>query len=361
MKSILLGPSLTAVSGVSTHLNQLFNSVLGREFELLHFQVGSEGRAETPWGKLWRFASSPFAFALFLVRHGPALVHINSSLEQKSYWRDLAYLLVARLLGRKVVYQVHGGALPEDFFVGNRMLTGLLRWSLTLPDVVVLLARVELDAYRSFLPGQRLEVVPNAIDPGGLLARELAVPWQWPLRLAYLGRLAENKGIFEAVAAVAQLCRQGRDLTLDVAGGGPDDARLRKLVAESGLEDRVRFHGPLFDPAKDRLWQESDVFVFPTHREGLPYALLEAMAAGAVPVTTQVGAIPDVMEDGTHGLFVEPRDAEGLAAAIDRLDDDRNLLLRMAQRGRQRVLAHYTVARLAEDFSRIYRSLPGVR
>ncbi len=357
LKSILLGPSLAAVSGVSTHLNQLFGSVLARDFELVHFQVGSEGRSENAWQKLARFAFSPLAFFFFLLRQGRAIVHLNSSLEQKSYWRDLAYLFAAKLLRRPVVYQVHGGALPEDFFGGNALLTRFLRWSLRLPDVVVLLARVELEAYRRFLPGQRLEVVANAIEPDGLLARPLEEPPRGPLRLAYLGRLAENKGIFEVVAALGLLRAQGRQVMLDVAGGGPDEAQLRERVTAAGLNDSVRFHGPMFGAAKDAFWRQADVFVFPTYREGLPYALLEAMAAGAVPVTTRVGAMPDVMQDGVHGLFVGPRDPAGLAAAIARLDDDRALCLRLAQAARRRVLEHYTVARLAADFARIYRDL----
>jgi glycosyltransferase involved in cell wall biosynthesis len=91
--------------------------------------------------------------------------------------------------------------------------------------------------------------------------------------------------------------------------------------------------------------------------EGLPYALLEAMAAGAVPITTRVGAIPDVMQDGVHGLLIEAKDPAGLARATARLDDDRDALARMAEAGRQRVLTEYTVERLAQDFKRIYASL----
>ena len=103
---------------------------------------------------------------------------------------------------------------------------------------------------------------------------------------------------------------------------------------------------------------EADAFVFPTyHREGLPYALLESMAAGAIPVTCPVGAIPDVMQDRRHGLFVEPRDPAGLADAIAWLDGHRAEMAQMARAGRERVLEQYTVSRLAGDFHRIYSSL----
>lgn len=360
MKICHLGPSLSAVSGVSTHLNQLFGSPLAREYELLHFQVGSEGRNERLAGKLWRLLAGPVSFFFFLLRHRPRIVQLNTSLEPKSYWRDIAFLLVARLLGRRVVYQVHGGALPEEFFAGNRWLTALLRRVLSMPDVVVLLAQVELEAYRRFVPAQRLELIPNAIEAGPLLERPLDGAPTGPLHLAYLGRMAENKGIFEVVEALARLTAEGRDLRLTFAGAGPEEERLRQRVRALGLEHRVRFAGPLLGAEKDALWTSADVFVFPTwHREGLPYAILEAMAAGAVPVTTRVGAIPDVMQDGAHGLFVPPRDIEALAQALARLDEDRTLLLRLARAGRARVLDHYTVARLAADFARLYDSLGG--
>jgi glycosyltransferase involved in cell wall biosynthesis len=357
-KIAMLGPALVAVSGVTTHLNQLFGSSLANEVTLLHFQVGSEGRKESAVQKLARFLISPFVFAGFLLRMRPHIVHINSSLEPKSYWRDIAYLLVARSLGRKVVYQVHGGALPEEFFSGNAFLTGLLRWVLSMPDAVVLLAQVELDAYQRFVPKQRLVVAANAIDAGPLVSKPIKSKTAGPLQLVYLGRLAWNKGIYEAIEALGTLVKEGRDLKLSIAGGGPEESAIKQRVAELGLSEHVRFPGPLFGEAKDALWSASDVFVFPTfHREGLPYALLEAMAAGAVPITTRVGGIPDVMQDGVHGLLIEAKDPAGLARAIGRLDDDRDALARMAEAGRQRVLAEYTVERLAQDFKRIYATL----
>jgi len=99
-KIVLFSPSLAAVSGVSTHVQMLFASDLARDYELLHFQVGSEGRRENVLQKLMRFTFSPFHLALFLLRTGADVVHINASLDPKAYWRDLAYSIVASLLGR---------------------------------------------------------------------------------------------------------------------------------------------------------------------------------------------------------------------------------------------------------------------
>jgi len=358
---VLLGPAMQAVSGVSTHLNQLFRSTLIADFRLLHFQIGSEGRSqETIVGKLARLLWSPLSFAAFCLRQRPDVVHLNTSLEPKSYWRDIAYLGVAKLFGRKIVYQVHGGALPGDMFRGNAVCNWLLRRVLRASDAVVLLAQVELHAYSKFAPEVPLEVIANAIDAEDLVRDRLDRKETGPLHLVYVGRISENKGIFEAVAALAQLNREGRMMRLTIAGSGPDETRLRSLVAELGLNDEVHFAGPLYGEAKNALWRSAHVFAFPTyHREGLPYALLEAMAAGAVPVTTRVGAIPDVLVDGVNGVLVAAKDPADVADALRRLDADRHQLARMAEAGRSRVLLHYTVSRLADDFRRVYLRLLG--
>ncbi len=358
MKKIaLFSPSLQAVSGVSTHVRMLFASDLARDFELYHFQVGSEGRREGALQRLLRYAFSPLQLALFLLRTRTDVVHMNTSLEPKAYWRDLAYLAVSKLLGRQVVNQIHGGAMPEDFFAGNLLLTGLLRRFFLWSNVVTVLSNMELAAYQAFDRRINVHLVPNAIEPAGLVDQERRYNTDRALRLVYVGRLVRAKGLFEVIEALAQMKRAGREFHLSIAGGGSDRDELVAATEKAGLVDRVTFLGSVFDANKHRLWLASDLFVFPTHAEGLPYSLLEAMAAGCVPITTPVAAIPDVMRDGEHGLFVAPKDAQALASAVAALDDDRERMVRMAEAARRRVAEYYTVRRLADDVRRLYQSV----
>lgn len=357
LRVVLFSPALNAVSGVSTHVNMLLGSALSRDFDLLHFQVGSEGRKENAAGKLWRMASSPFALAGFLLRHRPDIVHLNTSLDQKAYWRDLVYLLVARLAGRKVLNQIHGGALPQDFFPKSSFLTGVLRRMLLASHAVSVLSSAELKAYRAFDSRINVHLVPNAIEAVDLINARREANLDKPLRLVYVGRLVATKGLFEAIEALHLLKSRGCVFTMRIAGGGADDAALRKAVSIAGLEGEISFLGPVFGEAKNRLWLESDLFVFPTHFEGLPYSLLEAMAASCVTVTCPVAAIPDVMRDGIHGVFVPAKNPSMLADALARLDADRDAIAHMAQAGRDRIRAYYTTTRLADDFRRLYREL----
>ena len=296
------------------------------------------------------------------VRKSIGVVHINTSLDTKSFWRDLVYLLIARVMGTPVIYQVHGGLLPSEFFDECGVLTRLLKSILLIPNAVVLLAHVEMDAYNAFQPKAKLVLIPNAID-----ATAYSNAWsegrygECPLRVVYIGRLAENKGLFEVVQALSLLIKQGRNIRLSLAGSGPDEGRIKQMIGDLRLSTRVDMLGPLFADRKIALLRASHVFAFPTyHREGLPYALLECMAAGAVPVTTRVGAIPDVMTEGVHGRFVESRDPAGLAAVIASLDDDRAGLVRMALAGSRRIVEEYSIEIMSRRFGELYSQLsPG--
>jgi glycosyltransferase involved in cell wall biosynthesis len=353
----VFSPSLEAVSGVSTHVRMLFASDLAEDFELLHFQVGSEGRRETRLRKLLRYTFSPLQLGLFLLRTRTNIVHMNTSLERNAYWRDLAYLAVSKLLRRQVVSQVHGGALPQQFFEGSLLLTNLLRRFLLWSDAVAVLSSTELAAYRAFDARTNVHLIPNAIDPAGLVDQVRSYNTDQAIRLVFVGRLVRSKGVFEIVEALAQLKRGGREFHLSIAGDGSDHDELVAATVQAGLAECVTFLGAVFNADKHRLWLASDLFVFPTYAEGLPYSLLEAMAAGCVPVTTPVAAIPDVMQDCEHGLLVPVRNAEALASAVAALDDDRQKMVRMAEAARRRIAEHYTVKRLADDFRRLYQSL----
>ena len=112
-----------------------------------------------------------------------------------------------------------------------------------------------------------------------------------------------------------------------------------------------------FGAHKSALFANSDVFVLASYAEGMPYALLESMAAGIPAIVTRVGAIPDVVEEGIHGLFVPLRDAKAIAQAIARLAEDRDLLTRMGVACRKQIARHYTAERVAGDLCRLYSEL----
>lgn len=362
---LLLGPARGAVSGVSTHINILFHSGLAEAFFLVHFQVGSEGRVQSGLGRIVRLLTSPLRLAAAILRDRAAIVHVNSSLNTRAYWRDLAYMIVAKACGARVLLQLHGGLLPQEYCRNSRALATLLRATLLLlPDTIVVLATCELDAYRKFLGSGQIVALPNGIDMTpfvGIKPAPIRPDPMTPLRLVYLGRLAKDKGLDELLTGLALACARGVRAELVIAGAGPEEPRLRRLVAAAGLDSTVSFSGPVFGDAKTQLFARSDVFVLASYGEGLPYALLESMAAGVPPIVTAVGAMPDVVTENVHGLFVPLRDPDAIARAIASLAADRALLAQMSSACRRRIAGRYTAERMASDLARLYSDLFDVK
>jgi glycosyltransferase involved in cell wall biosynthesis len=296
--------------------------------------------------------------AAAILTRGAVIVHINSSLNARAYWRDVGHLLVAKACGARVLFQVHGGLLPQEFSRNSRLLAAFLRRTLLLPDAIVVLANAEVDAYRRFVQREQIRVLPNGIDclPYAGLMRERSEPCG-PLRLVYVGRLAREKGLYELLVGLKLARSAGASARLVIAGDGPEEQKLRRFAAEAGIGDEISFAGRVCGAGKSELFASSDLFVLPSHGEGLPYALLESMAAGVPAIVTRVGAIPDIVVEGVHGLFVPLHDPHAISRAIAKLAADRELLARMGNACRLRIAGSYTVERLAADVRRLYAEL----
>jgi glycosyltransferase involved in cell wall biosynthesis len=192
-----------------------------------------------------------------------------------------------------------------------------------------------------------------AIDVLGFAPRAVAVIRNWtatrdlleigagrgvrrglPVRLLFVGWVERDKGIFELIDACRQLDR-GRRFTLDVAGEGHASSEARALVVRHGLTDVVRFRGWLQAQELKSALTDADVLVLPSWAEGLPNAMVEAMAARLAVVVTRVGAIPDVITDRRSGLLVAPRNTESLRRALAEIIDDTDLRERLASEAYQ--------------------------
>jgi glycosyltransferase involved in cell wall biosynthesis len=169
-------------------------------------------------------------------------------------------------------------------------------------------------------------IVPNWTATPELLAigERRAFRAAGPVRLLFVGWLERDKGVFELIEACRRLVGQHR-FTLDFVGEGRAAAEARALVKRYGMLEIVRFQGWLQEPDVRRALTESDVLVLPSWAEGLPNAMIEAMAARLAVVVSKVGAVPDVIVDRHAGLLVNPKDTESLYRALAEILNDAQL------------------------------------
>jgi glycosyltransferase involved in cell wall biosynthesis len=170
-----------------------------------------------------------------------------------------------------------------------------------------------------------------------------------------VANLRPVKGLDVLLDAATRLAPIYPQVQFRVAGDGPLRTGLVAQAATRGLQDRLHFLGSVQDiPA---FLGGVDIGVLCSHAEGMPNSVLEYMAAGRPVVATSVGAVPEMIEDGIHGLLVSPGDSLALAESIGRLVADPGLASRLGQQARQRVLERYTRQAMVQRFEVFYRSL----
>jgi glycosyltransferase involved in cell wall biosynthesis len=180
--------------------------------------------------------------------------------------------------------------------------------------------------------------------------------------------LFPKKGHVHLIDALALLAERRPDTVLELVGEGPERERILRRARERGVADRVSLLGPRSSEEVRDTLAAARAFVLASVRlpsgrmEGIPVALMEAMASGVPVVATRLSGIPELVQDGVTGLLVEPGDAHGLAAAMARLLDDDELAGRLAAGARELVERSFSLTREAERLGDLFdESISGRR
>jgi glycosyltransferase involved in cell wall biosynthesis len=207
------------------------------------------------------------------------------------------------------------------------------------------------------VPVRDAPVIPNWSATEKLLSigRERQYQRGDGVRLLFLGTVTREKGVEELLLAVQRVI-PGRTVTLDLVGDGAYAAEA-KASLPTELHGRIRFRGGLVGEELEKALREADVLVLPSWAEGLPNAMIEAMASGLAVVTTPVGGIPDYVTDQQEALLVPPQDVDALAEALARLAEDDDLRERLGRNGHALAAdvfsAEEAARRMVEVFDRL--------
>lgn len=212
------------------------------------------------------------------------------------------------------------------------------------------------------VPESRVRLVHNAIvldryqrtGSHGFLASLVGQPVPAPV-LVCVGRLSSEKGQADLVEALGMVAAGGHRVSAVLAGDGPDKSRLEQQIQALGLGDRIFLPGYIDRP--QRILEEADLSVLPSHTEGLPNAALEALAMGVPVLATRVGGTPEVIEDGVTGRLVPASSPQALAKAIEDFLANRSRWTEMAERGRVRVTEQFDFGARTRKVEDIYDEL----
>ena len=237
------------------------------------------------------------------------------------------------------------------------------RFSLPRADLVVTVCNAfarELTTVAR-LPPEKLRVQHNSIRPASPAAAKDVRAWRERLGISNdqqvilsIGRLSKEKAHADLIEALRRLCEANRDLNVKllIVGDGPERDALTAAVQAQGMAERVVFAGQVKDVQP--FYAMADVFVLPSHSEGSPNVLLEAMAARVPVVATSAGGIPEIVENEKSALLVPLSDPAALAAAINRALKDSDLTERLAEEAAAILAANHTPEKHLDALIRIY-------
>jgi glycosyltransferase involved in cell wall biosynthesis len=275
----------------------------------------------------------------------PAIIH--SRLILSNLWARLGVLV-----GAKVICEERGLAndRPPLMSVLNRVSQRLCSMNLANSEAVA--ARMRS---RDRIGNRRLRVIYGGVDCARFAPS--TEPSARMFDLVTTTRLEAYKGTLDLIAAL-QLVREHRPETrLSVVGDGSQRAAVEQFADRHGLSQAITFWGEQSDvPARLR---EGRIFVLSSHEEGLPNAVIEAMACALPVVATRVGGTPEIVRDGETGLLVPPQDPSQLAAAILRYLGDPRAIASHGAAGLARVRAHFNIESSAAAYQRLYLELLG--
>jgi glycosyltransferase involved in cell wall biosynthesis len=358
IKVVQFGPALDVRGGITT-VEQHICDYLAPYVSMRHVATMDQG---SKFGRAFMYARAVRELRRVLASIDPCIVHIHFASHGSTLRKMILADMVTRA-GRPLVLHAHGGYF-EQF---HRRLPAVLRCTvdgiLQRANVLIALSSRWRDFYvnECEVSPSHVTVLPNPVRWTSDLPNRSG---RSTVQFLFLGRMCQKKGTYDLINAFAALPDAVRARSrLTLAGDGDVDA-IRKLAEPFG--EQVRVQSWVDSSERERLLAQSDVYVLPSYHEGVPMALLEAMAAGLPAIVTPVGGIPDVLRHGVEGLMVEPARVTELSAAMARLVNQEGERIASGRRAHERARSydvHAYARSLAEIYQRIapvadYREIP---
>lgn len=338
---LIVGPLPPAIGGIASIVSLLHAQL--SEVDFLD-SAKPEGRLQSLFHP-FILISKIFLFSL--LHPGCKVLFFSSAF--RSFWEKAIWCLVSRPLASKVFLVMVDGNFPKFY---SRLTSKRKYFAKLLLRGLTVVAQSDKwkEYFQSIFPDSNVDVITGGVDTdyfsptspysnGGSQSATISV--------LYVGWIIKEKGVFDILDACELLLDEGfSNFAVDLVG--PiycDKHELEQSIEERKLSNFVKLCGPIH--SRDDLRQKylsSDVFLFPSHFEGFPMALLEAIACGLPAIGTSVGGIPDILDSGNCGLLIEPQSAKDITSALKTLLSNHELRRELGFKARERAVEYFSLS-----------------
>ena len=298
--------------------------------------------------KLWRFFASYFILIYKLLFRKYDLCYLAITCYGIGFLKDAPFVIICKIFRRKIVIHQHNKGMSRYV---DRI---FYKWLFTLvyqnTNVILLSWKLYEDIVK-IVKREQVFICPNGIpfEMNKPIQRSNSIP-----QLLFLSNLMETKGVFILLDACKSLHESGYKFTCKFVGGETKEINSKKFseeVKKRSLESCVSYVGRKYGKEKIKEFITSDIFVQPTYDDCFPLTLLEAMQLNLPVISTDQGAIAEMIEDGKTGLICKTKNSEDLVIKIKQLFDNPQLRLQFGNAGYDRFMTKYTLAHFEEHIT----------
>jgi len=367
----MVGPVPPPYGGIAAVMESILQSRLSKEY---HFDVFNKsdlfvpqisGAFERNYLRIKRWVT----FFLMLVREDYAFVHF-----QGSVWvfnGVVFFMLLARLAGSRILLHLHGTNWKWFYEEASLLKRFVTRLGLRLPEKIIVLYDEWSEKIKKLDPSADVVVIPNWIStaplPAGLGSGDVMKLLQITpddFVVVSVGNVGWRKGTFDILRAVPMVATSVDRVRFVFAGNEEFPGQWMQIMEQvqgNNVEQWVRFPGELSREVVISLLRIAHVFVLPSHSEGMPIAVIEAMKAGLPIVVTPVGAIPQMVQHEISALMIPPDSPEAIASAVIRLSVNEELRKKLGRAAQTAFWDKFATPTGIEELERVYSELTAER
>ncbi len=346
---IMTGPSLEVKGGISGFAKYYIKEDFSEKFRIIYHSTTVDGNKIK---KLFFYIKSVFIFILKLISDRKIkIVHICSSSEG-SFYRKAVILFLSKAFGKKAIFHIHGSRFYNKAHFLRRF---CVKKALDISDSVLVLSKEWVIALKRMTNNKNIKMIPNAVDTS-CFKITVAGKESHGLNILAVSKLTKQKGTYDILDIVPLVVKEMPEVKFYFAGNGELE-KVKALCKARGIENNVVLLGWLDRDRLVEVFKDASIFILPSYQECFPVSILEAMAAGLPVISTRVGGIPEMIEDGRNGFLVEPGKTQELYKRIMELLKDNNLRDSMAKNNIEKAESMFGLARVRGMFISEYENI----
>lgn len=296
-------------------------------------------------GKVLLFVNAVLKTFYYCVFKQINVLHIHTA-NYTDFYRNSVLMYIGKMFNKRVLLHIHGGLFNEFYSAHPGYVSSICRSA----DALITVSSTFVKMLRQYELNKHIYCLPNCVEIPALYRME---QHHDKLRLVFMGRISEIKGIYDVLECLHKYKELLQDKIELHIGGVGDEKRFQKMITNYNLSSMIVQHGWVNGEQKEKLFCSSDVFIHPSHFESSGIAILEALSYGLPVITTLIGGIPDFFEDKKSGVAVTPGNVDEIYEAILSFVNDRHCILQMGEHGRA-IARQFTPSQIEHQLQNIY-------